>query len=325
MHTLYSIRTGLFAHVVARLETADPDLERAEDILDQDTQNEVLTEDEARARFPELVERFERGDDRAARVLAALERLHLDANTVDAEGQHLWSARAAIRDSDKEAEARGESLDDRERRLAAEFYSALQQHLEHLQTPDFEALRRALDEAVGGGALTMSEGLESIAGGLQRASYGNGLAPMVLEHNQDPGATSCVVPFFVQIDNGYLEPSGPGEAKAPPKLIGLQELAARKNNRNGFTVDARQAAQVAFGQAFTLGGVTITGSDGTVVADRYARFSPVAHPGAVAPLGWTLSKASFDDLFSQFDQEENQRSVEELGKWYGGLSCTIEG
>jgi hypothetical protein len=151
----------------------------------------------------------------------------------------------------------------------------------------------------------------------------NGLAPMVVHHNQDPSATSCIVPFFVQIDNSYLEPSGPGDTKAPPGLVGLQEAIANKNNRNGFTVDARQAAQVAFGQAFTLGGITVRGSNGEELADRYARFSPVAHPGATAPLGWTLSEASFRDLFGQFNKDQNRGSNEEMATWFDGLSCTI--
>lgn len=152
-------------------------------------------------------------------------------------------------------------------------------------------------------------------------SLWNALTPLVLEHNQNPAATACVVPFFVQIDNGYLEPAGPGDAKAPPNLIGAQELFARNRNREGFTTASRQAAQIAFGQAFTLGGIEVRGPNGVELDSRYARFSPVAHPGAVAPLGWTLSDASFRDLFEQF--AKNNSATDELKSWFAGMTCTV--
>ena len=147
------------------------------------------------------------------------------------------------------------------------------------------------------------------------------LAPMVSAHNLDPQATARVVPFFTQIDNGYLEPAGPGDAKAPPDVLGAQESFAPGKSRGGYTTAARQAAQIAFGHPFTLGGVKVTGPEGVELGDRYVRFSPLAHPGAQAPLGWTLSKASFRDLFQQFGK--NGAASAELEKWFTGMTCTI--
>lgn len=147
------------------------------------------------------------------------------------------------------------------------------------------------------------------------------LAPLVTQHNLDPSATACIVPFFFQIENSYLEPAGPGDTHAPPPLIVLQELSARSQNRNGYSNASRQAAQIAFGAPFTLGGVEIADPDGAEITDRYVRFSPVAHPGATAPLGWTLSEAAFRDLFEQLDR--NQPSIEEFDTWFTGLTCTV--
>ena len=147
------------------------------------------------------------------------------------------------------------------------------------------------------------------------------LAPLVTEHNLSPTATACIVPFFFQIDNSYLEPAGPGDTHAPPPLIVLQELSARSQNRNGYSNSSRQAAQIAFGGPFRLGGVEIMGPDGVEITDRYVRFSPVAHPGATAPLGWTLSEVAFQDLFDQLGK--NQPSIDEFATWFRGLTCTV--
>jgi hypothetical protein len=149
----------------------------------------------------------------------------------------------------------------------------------------------------------------------------NALAPMLTNHNLDPDATACVVPFFVQIDNSYLEPSGPGDTKAPPRFVVLQELSAFGRSSGGYTTTSRQAAQIAFGRAFTLGGVDITTSAGTGLDDRYVRLSPVAHPGAEAPLGWTLSDAAFQDLFDQY--ERNRSAIREVESWFEGMTCTV--
>ena len=63
------------------------------------------------------------------------------------------------------------------------------------------------------------------------------------------------------------------------------------------------------------------GPDGVEITDRYVRFSPVAHPGATAPLGWTLSEVAFQDLFDQLGK--NQPSIDEFATWFRGLTCTV--
>jgi hypothetical protein len=47
-----------------------------------------------------------------------------------------------------------------------------------------------------------------------------------------------------------------------------------------------------------------------------------AHPGVQAPLGWTLSQASIDDLREQLGIPENAAALEELRTWLDGdLRC----
>ena len=145
------------------------------------------------------------------------------------------------------------------------------------------------------------------------------LAPHVAAHNRSASASACVVPFFVQIDNGYLEPAGPGDESAPPGFLGLQELAAFAAARAGVTAAARQAAQIAFDGEFDLGGLHVTTPDGETLTDRYARVTTLAHPGSEAPLGWTLSRAAFDDLVDQLGR--NQEILDEISNWFQGMTC----
>lgn len=165
-----------------------------------------------------------------------------------------------------------------------------------------------------------------------------GLAPLVAAHNADPASTACIVPFFIQIDNGYDEPAGPRATTEPPQpLVPFSTLRA---SRLGRTAAARQAAQLVFDRPFASGGleVWVTAPDGTTEAleHRYAQFATLAHPGEKAPLGWILSQGSFDDLFGEFErsqfQTEDGRAVPRTGSaldrvndWFGGLSCTVPG
>jgi hypothetical protein len=121
------------------------------------------------------------------------------------------------------------------------------------------------------------------------------LAPLVARHNQDRAAPAFIVPVFIQIDNGYAEPAGPGTVPRKPQLVA--PIFAANATRNARQADARQGAQVVFGKPFKIGEKTV-GFGGETT--RYVRFSLLAHPGARAPTGWTLSDTSFEDLIAQF-------------------------
>ena len=45
----------------------------------------------------------------------------------------------------------------------------------------------------------------------------NALAPLVDEHNSDAAAPAFIIPFLMQIDNGYGEPAAPGTVPPTPR------------------------------------------------------------------------------------------------------------
>lgn len=149
----------------------------------------------------------------------------------------------------------------------------------------------------------------------------NGLAPMIANHNRDDASRACIVPFFIQIDNGYGEPPGPGKVPPIPQFrVPVATLTAAGNGR---TAGARQAAQLLFHREYTTGGVSVTiGKNGPPLESRYAHFSLLAHPGARAPLGWTLSGRSFEDLEEQFDLK-NAEATDQVKTWFSNLLCTL--
>jgi hypothetical protein len=131
------------------------------------------------------------------------------------------------------------------------------------------------------------------------------LAPLIDENNQDPAAPASIVPLFIQIDNGYAEPAGPGAVPRKPQFV--TPLLAVNATRDGRQADARQGAQVLFAKPFLVDGRPVRfGGE----ANRYVRFSLLAHPGARAPTGWTLSDTSFDDLEQQFDRSNPNGDAE---------------
>jgi hypothetical protein len=124
------------------------------------------------------------------------------------------------------------------------------------------------------------------------------IRPLVDQYNSAPGHGACIVPALLQIQSGYgpspdAPSSGQGELTVPPK--------GYKTAPNGFTVWQRNAAQLA-----VLDPLPFTGS-ATQVARQgvYALVYPYAHPGAEAPLGWTLSDEARSDLRAQLSAEGN--------------------
>ncbi len=151
------------------------------------------------------------------------------------------------------------------------------------------------------------------------------LAGFVDAHNSAPGATSCIVPFMVHIDNGYESPSSTPSDLAPREF--LVPLVALVNAQTGRITSAREEAAIAFDQRFTLAGSPITvvhrtESGTSEVLSRYTRLVTRAHPGVQAPLGWTLSSASIDDLRDQLEIDANLAALAEVRSWLDGdLVC----
>ena len=104
---------------------------------------------------------------------------------------------------------------------------------------------------------------------------------------------ACVVPVFLQIDNGYTgQSSGAdstvGQLTAP--LTGLQKEAAGGRPRPGPSRDASSTTRP-----------NRPARQPAPASDHFFQVATRAHPGAKAPLGWVLSKAARDDLRDQLE------------------------
>jgi hypothetical protein len=142
------------------------------------------------------------------------------------------------------------------------------------------------------------------------------LEPLVEEHNAQSSGP-CVVPVYLQVDNHYYEPRNAGSAARPwESLVPLLALrAARGARENG----ARQAAALLFSTE-TVAGVRATEGEEPLV--RYAHVFPRAHAGTSAPLGWSLSKASRDDLTNQLREPKNTNEFGKIRRWFSpALTC----
>jgi hypothetical protein len=134
--------------------------------------------------------------------------------------------------------------------------------------------------------------------------------------------TACVVPFLIQIDNGYENPSASVTGTSPVEV--LVPLQAIFNSQFGRIANEREQAAIEFNRPLLLGGspIGVFTPDGVEITSRYARITTRAHPGIQAPLGWTLSGASFDDLRAQLTIDENARELAEIQTWLAGnLTC----
>jgi hypothetical protein len=140
-----------------------------------------------------------------------------------------------------------------------------------------------------------------------------------LVETQNRRAGTCVVPVFLQIDNHYASEPSPGKRSRPwESSVPLQALGGSRNAREA---NARQAAALAFGSA-SFGNVSAATVAGEAI-DRVAHIYPRAHPGSKAPLGWTLSDASMDDLRRQLQTAANEVEIEKVRQWFSpALTCT---
>jgi hypothetical protein len=148
------------------------------------------------------------------------------------------------------------------------------------------------------------------------------LEPRIAAWNSDH-ARACIVPFFLQIDNGYENPTAASGARPRELLV---PLTATISSSFGRIANAREQAAIEFDLPLmsSAGPLTVRRA-GVPVESRYARLVTRAHPGVQAPLGWTLSTASFDDLRNQLQLDVNQREMAEISSWLDGhLTCAGE-
>ena len=145
------------------------------------------------------------------------------------------------------------------------------------------------------------------------------IAPLVAQHNKT--MPTCIVPVFIEIDNGYRNrnataaPGRLGQLLAP--LTGAAAVFASR--------DAGWIEEAAHQFSRNLGpGVQVLDSTGAVVTDRFTRLSLFAHPGVQAPLGWSLSREAVDDIAGQLAVPENAAAIAEAVKWLSPDSLTCE-
>ena len=125
----------------------------------------------------------------------------------------------------------------------------------------------------------------------------------------------CIVPFFLQIDTGYSDPTGVSQARP---LEAAVPLTTAKSARNAREANARQAAALAFSGPFGRVGAAKLAKGMDV--DRFAHIYPRAHPGSKAPLGWTLSRTARRDLDRQLSV--NSAEISKVRDWFNAsLRC----
>lgn len=145
------------------------------------------------------------------------------------------------------------------------------------------------------------------------------LAPSIEDVNEEhPG--SCVVPFYVQLDNGHQRVAPPPSDPEPSEL--RAPLTATNATRGARAASAEAATALEFSRWFSTAGKRLM-SGGWPLADRYAWIVPEAHPGVQAPLGWTMSPSAIEDLRSQMRQPLNGLTLQEVRRWLaGGMTCS---
>jgi hypothetical protein len=154
----------------------------------------------------------------------------------------------------------------------------------------------------------------------------NQLEARIMAVNSSEDSRFCIVPFFIQIDNGYENPSSADSNRSPRET--LVPLSALFGSQFGRIANAREGAAIEFDlplRSGTAGLRVLQGPEDKQIRSRYARFTTRAHPGIQAPLGWTLSNASIDDLKNQLEIQENRDELAEVARWLGDdLRCERE-
>jgi hypothetical protein len=125
---------------------------------------------------------------------------------------------------------------------------------------------------------------------------------------QHEGASApCIQPIVIQIDNSYEKLAEPTPPDRPQEL--LAPLRGQATAGGGHTDASLQAlAQLAAGAQCALP-ADLAG------VPRYLHLYPEDHPGAQAPLGWSLSRRAQQDLDRQLGSTRNQCAILAAKVW----------
>jgi hypothetical protein len=127
-----------------------------------------------------------------------------------------------------------------------------------------------------------------------------------------------IIPFMIHIENGYSPPSP--QATTPP-VPNEWVVPAQGRVRDGLVTVSRATAAARFNEPVRAGTRVVNCKIGDkALKSRYAFLTTKAHPGVSAPLGWTLSQESYDDLERQL--KENKDEIDTVQSWLNGtLTC----
>ena len=151
------------------------------------------------------------------------------------------------------------------------------------------------------------------------------LEPLVAEFNARHDR--CIVPIFVEINNGYSGVGGPSPSSDIAQLLAPALGAAKVFSDLSYGPIEQAAAEFSRPMA---PGITAT-ENGVPLPTRFFRVSLVDHPGVTAPLGWSLSGAAVGDLVGQLDLAENRDTLDALQSLLdappgaAGLACRANG
>ncbi|MDQ4097076.1 MAG: hypothetical protein M3144_04320, partial [Actinomycetota bacterium] len=139
------------------------------------------------------------------------------------------------------------------------------------------------------GASALLELWDSVRGQVEAANRGQG---------------PCVVPVFVEINNGYIDrraPSSGGRlAESVGPFAGAVGVFAKRDSAGPELASALFADEVRTSDGGSL--------------KKFVSFALAPHPGVQAPLGWSLSESSKADLLRQLSEERNRLALEHLYK-----------
>jgi hypothetical protein len=108
---------------------------------------------------------------------------------------------------------------------------------------------------------------------------------------------SCIVPVFIQIDNGYDFNAATPAGRPWEMLVPFTTAMGATRSREA---QSKQLAGEIFGARLFSGGLT---AKNVSELARWIRIVPEAHPGVQAPIGWVLSDAARSDLRGQIGNQ----------------------
>lgn len=145
------------------------------------------------------------------------------------------------------------------------------------------------------------------------------LRPYVAAHNRQRDAPR-IVPVFVDVDNHYSKAARAGPGKRVPQLLVPPLTAARADRLDDRGVE--QLANARFSTALPGAPDTVC-TLGDDPGERFVRIAPPESPGVQAPLGWTLSQMSMNDLDRQRADALGRAPAENLRSFLakGTIDC----